>query len=53
MRICVFEDEKYDCFFPLTFTRATFELKCGYISLLERFKRNFPNEEFCVFLRDY
>ena len=53
MRICVFEDEKYDCFFPLTFTRATFELRCGYISLLERFRRNFPNEAFCVFLRDY
>jgi len=53
MRICVFEDEKYDCFFPLTFTRAIFELRCGYISLLERIRRSFPKVKFCVFLRDY
>ena len=53
MRICVFEDEKFDCFFPLTLTRATFELRCGYISLLERIRRNFPGTEVCVFLRDY
>jgi UDP-N-acetylglucosamine diphosphorylase/glucosamine-1-phosphate N-acetyltransferase len=49
----VFEDEKCDCFFPLTFTRAIFELRCGYISLLERIKRNFPQIEIGVFLRDY
>ncbi|RKY04029.1 hypothetical protein DRP77_05000 [Candidatus Poribacteria bacterium] len=53
MRICVFEDEKFDCFFPLTLTRPVFELRCGYISLLERFKRNFPKAEVGVFLRDY
>ncbi|HID56768.1 TPA: hypothetical protein EYP37_09590, partial [Candidatus Poribacteria bacterium] len=53
MRICVFEDEKFDRFFPLTLTRATFELRCGYMSLLERIRRNFPEAEVCVFLRDY
>lgn len=53
MKICVFEDETYENLFPLTLTRAVFELKCGYVSLLDRIKRSFPDADVGVFTRDY
>jgi len=53
MKVCVFEDETYENFFPLTLTRGVFELKCGYVSLLDRIKRNFPGSDVGVFMRDY
>lgn len=53
MKLCVFEDQKYEELFPLTMTRATFELKCGHTTLLEKILRNFPNVGVSYFLRDY
>ncbi|MCS6859502.1 MAG: putative sugar nucleotidyl transferase [Abditibacteriales bacterium] len=52
MKLCIFEDA-WDTLFPLTYTRATFELRCGYVSLLERILRNYPSTPWCVFARDY
>jgi len=48
----LFEDEKYDLLYPLTLTRATFELRCGAMTMVERIKRVNPNVEVSFFLRD-
>lgn len=52
MKLCIFEDGA-EKLFPIAYTRATFELKCGYVSLLERILRNYPDTPYCVFGRDY
>ena len=39
MRLIIFEDEKYDLLYPLTYLRATFELRCGHTSLGEKICR--------------
>ncbi|MEM4610135.1 MAG: putative sugar nucleotidyl transferase, partial [Thermoproteota archaeon] len=53
MKVCLFEDEKYDLLYPLTLTRATFELRCGSMTLVERIRRINPSVETSFFLRDY
>ncbi|MEM3647026.1 MAG: putative sugar nucleotidyl transferase [Thermofilum sp.] len=53
MKVCLFEDEKYDLLYPLTLTRATFELRCGAMTLVERIKRVNPGVEALFFLRDH
>jgi len=53
MKLCVFEDEGYKNLFPLTLTRATFELKCGHTTLLEKILRNFGKAQASYFLREY
>jgi UDP-N-acetylglucosamine diphosphorylase/glucosamine-1-phosphate N-acetyltransferase len=39
----VFEDSQADRLYPLTYTRAAFELRCGHCTLLERMARNLPS----------
>lgn len=53
MKICIFEDEEYETFYPLSLTRPVFELKCGYFTLRERILRNFSEDKVCYSLRDY
>ncbi len=53
MKVCLFEDEKYDFLYPLTLTRATFELRCGSMTLVERIRRVNPSVETSFFLRDH
>lgn len=53
MKACLFEDEKYDMLYPLTLTRATFELRCGTMSLVERIKKANPNIEVSFFQREH
>ena len=36
MRIWIFEDETYSNFYPLTYKKAVFELRCGGMNLLQR-----------------
>lgn len=36
MRLCIFEDNTYSNFYPLTYMRPTFELRCGIFTLYER-----------------
>lgn len=43
MRICLFEDRHTDDLYPLTPTRATFELPCGLTTLGEKQHRYFGN----------
>jgi len=53
MRICIFEDEGYENLYPLSLTRAVFDLKCGQVTLRERILRNFSGVRVSYFLRDY
>lgn len=51
--ICVFEDDQYSKLVPLVHTRATFELRCGLFTALERITRHYPNAKIALFCRNY
>ena len=51
--ICIFEDNKYQQLNPLIYTRATFELRCGIFTPLERIVRHYPDAYITLFCRDY
>ncbi len=53
VNICVFEDEKFGNLLPLVYSRATFELRCGIGSLLDKIVRAYPKAEIDLFCRDY
>jgi len=53
LKICIFEDQKYDNFYPMTMTRPVFELRCGKTTLMEKIKRNLPAAETVYFLREH
>lgn len=40
--LCVYEDYKVTNLYPLTLTRAAYELRCGMFSLLQKMVRYFP-----------
>jgi len=52
MKLCIFEDESYENFYPLTFLRGTFELRCGATSLAEKICRAAPEAPVAYFARD-
>ena len=52
MKICIFEDKKYDQLYPLTYLRGVFELKCGHTLLVEKIKRKLKAEAYCYFIRE-
>jgi len=45
MRLVIYEDETYGRLYPLTYLRATFELRCGMHSAAERIAALFPDAE--------
>ncbi len=51
--ICNFEDETVDRFFPLTRTRAVYDLRCGIHQLKEKIWREFPASKVHLRCRDY
>ncbi|OQX56446.1 MAG: hypothetical protein B5M53_01450 [Candidatus Cloacimonas sp. 4484_209] len=53
MNICIFEDEKYINFFPLTLSRPTFELRVGRRTIRERIIQHFPKENVYLITRNY
>ncbi len=54
MKLCLFEDEKAVDFFPLTMTRATYELRCGRTTLMEKLIDAFGRgREVCLSARGY
>jgi len=53
MIIAVFEDECYENFLPLTYTRPVFECRTGMLSLLERVQKQFQESELICFTRSY
>lgn len=53
MTIVIYEDSLYDQFFPLTYVRPVFELKCGTSSLLEKITQAYPEHTFVLWTRSY
>jgi len=53
LKLCVFEGRNVERLFPLTMTRATYELRCGDTTLLEKIQRRHPALDACYFVRDY
>jgi len=52
--LCVFEDEYYENFLPLTYTRPVFDLRCGMLTLFERIKQFYPKKtKFTLLFREY
>ncbi len=53
MKLIVFEDEAYQNLLPITYTRASFELRIGSKILLERIVERLKPEKTLVIARDY
>ncbi|NQU77680.1 hypothetical protein HQ544_03210 [Candidatus Falkowbacteria bacterium] len=53
MQIILFEDKQIDKLYPITLTRAGFEISCGGISLYDLVKRYFRTQKVSYMVRDY
>jgi len=53
MIIAVFEDESYENFLPLTYTRPVYECRTGMLSLLERVQKQSQESKLICFTRNY
>jgi len=53
MIVALFEDEDYENFFPITYTRPVFECISGTSSFLQRAQRMYPEPNTILFTRDY
>jgi len=51
MRLCIFEDDTFSNFYPLTYLRPTFQLRCGIFTLMERIVRAFNPENITLICR--
>ncbi|KYC49221.1 MAG: Bifunctional protein GlmU [Candidatus Methanofastidiosum methylothiophilum] len=51
--ICIFEDNLYENFLPLTYSRPVFELRCGFKSLREKIEYFFPEINKYLIMREY
>jgi UDP-N-acetylglucosamine diphosphorylase/glucosamine-1-phosphate N-acetyltransferase len=52
VKLAVFESPDYDALYPLTHLRASFELRCGYLSLAERIAHLIPHDGIAYCLRE-
>lgn len=52
MRLIIYEDDTFDCFYPLTYLRAVFELRCGATTLAEKLQRAAPWSPVAFFARE-
>ncbi len=52
MLVSLFEDETFENFLPLTYTKPVFELKSGILSFSERILKVFPEYSLLLFARD-
>jgi len=53
MLVALFEDQAYENFLPLTYTRPVFECRCGMRTFKERIQSMYPESEIFLFTRDY
>ena len=53
MRLAIFEDERFDQFYPLTYMRPVFELRCGRTTLREKVERACGRKADALFVRDW
>jgi len=51
--VSIFEDNSYQNFLPLAYSRPVFELRCGIYSFLERITLQYPDTEINLFCREY
>jgi UDP-N-acetylglucosamine diphosphorylase/glucosamine-1-phosphate N-acetyltransferase len=51
--IFIYEDEGYKNLLPLVYIRPTFDLRCGYYSILQRIQQFYPGETIGLLVRDY
>lgn len=51
MRLCIFEDDTYSNFYPLTYLRPTFQLRCGIFTLYERIVKAFNPDDITLICR--
>ena len=52
MKLCIYEDETFEDFYPLTYLRAIFELRCGATTLAEKLRRVAPDAPVAYFARE-
>jgi UDP-N-acetylglucosamine diphosphorylase/glucosamine-1-phosphate N-acetyltransferase len=50
--ICIYEGDGLDRLSPLCDLRPAFDLRCGRFTLLEKYRRFYPNERFFLWVRD-
>lgn len=53
MKLCIFEDSKWDNLYPLTLFRPVWELRLGYFLLWQKFYEKYNRPKTCFFTRDY
>jgi UDP-N-acetylglucosamine diphosphorylase/glucosamine-1-phosphate N-acetyltransferase len=53
MQICIFEDQKYSNFYPLSYTRPVYELVCGINTLREKIIRTSSGVNVSLHCRKY
>ena len=51
MQLCIFEDDRYANFYPLTYLRPTFLLRCGIFTSYERIVRAFRPDSISIICR--
>src|SRR5512139_2943035 len=50
--ICIYEGDGLDRLSPLCDLRPAFDLRCGRFTLLEKYRRLYPEEPFFLWVRD-
>lgn len=53
MKVIIFEDQKFDNLYPLTYLRPVFELKCGHTNLRQKIERLVGTADYFYFMREY
>ena len=53
MHICLFEDQHFGNFDPLTLNRPVYDLICGFSSIKERILSSFPKTKYSLLCRSY
>ena len=51
--ICVFEDERYQAFLPITYTRPVFDLLCGMSTAFDKVRSAYPGSDHRQICRPY
>ena len=52
-KLFIFEDDKYNRFFPLTYNRPVYELLCGITRIKDKISSLFPEAQVILLCRDY
>ena len=52
-RICLFEDQYYRRLLPLVYTRPVYDLRCGMLTLREKFQKRYPGAAVQLHARTY